>query len=178
MPNNSRSSHSSSLHRAVVHPILVIVLRFFLGGIMLYAGGIKLLDMPGMADAIENYRLLPHAWVNLPGILMPALEVVVGICLITGIWLDGALLIVTGLILVFLVAIESAILRGLNINCGCFGLSDSEIVGVKVLLRDGLFLLATIPIWMSRPIWASCVRSGEGRAATEESVPEPSGSDV
>lgn len=165
-------SNPSALHRAAVHPILVIVLRFFLGGLMIYAGVVKLLDMPGMADAIENYRLLPRALVNIPAIVMPALEFIAGICLILGVWMDGALLTITGLFVLFLFAIESAIWRGLNIECGCFGLSDSELVGVPLLVRDGLFLLATIPIWMSR------CRIGEPREAVEETGSAISGSDV
>lgn len=140
---------SSLLHRAVIHPYFVTFLRIVLGGIMVFAGAVKLIDMPGMADSIENYRLLPHAWVNIPAIILPAVELIAGVCLIAGVWMNGALLIVTGLFAVFVVAVESAIWRGLNIECGCFGLSDSEIVGVQVLTRDVLFLLATVPIWVS-----------------------------
>ncbi len=162
---------SSLLHRTVIHPYFVMFLRFMLGGIMIFAGAIKLIDMPGMAESIENYRLLPHAWVNIPAIILPAVELIAGICLIAGIWIQGALLIITGLFAVFIVAVESAIWRGLNIECGCFGLSDSEIVGVQVLVRDVLFLFATIPIWVTR------FGIDGNREALEQSVAR-SGADV
>ncbi len=134
----------------LLHPYTLVFFRIVLGGILIFAGIVKLIDMAGMAESIENYRILPRAWVNLSAIVMPALEVVVGIFLILGIWMDGALLITTGLFVLFILAVESAIWRGLNIQCGCFGLSDSEIVGMKVLIRDGLFLLGTLPLWIAR----------------------------
>jgi putative oxidoreductase len=172
MADNLGLAHRSTLRRAIAHPAFVIFLRLFLGGILLYAGGVKLIDMSGMADAIEKYRILPRFLVNIAAIVMPAVEVVSGACLIAGVWMDGALLIVTGLFVLFIAAVESAILRELNIECGCFGLSDSEVVGAKVLVRDGVFLIACVPIWISH------YRIGECRDTAEETASAPSGSEV
>lgn len=166
------TTNESKFEKIVAHPYAVIVLRILVGGVMIFAGGSKLIDMPGMAESIDNYRILPSAWVNIAAVIMPAIELVAGICLITGVWIDGALLIVTGLFVVFIAAIQSAIWRGLNIECGCFGLSDSEIVGVRVLIRDALFILAAIPIWISR------FRREESQAIEFEETAAELGSDV
>jgi uncharacterized membrane protein YphA (DoxX/SURF4 family) len=134
----------------MTHPWLTLAMRLILGAVFIYAGGVKLFDLPAMADAIGNYRILPTEWLNLFGILLPPLEVLIGVGLILGVWMEGALTLVTGLIVVFLIAVESAILRGLDIDCGCFGTSDGDRVGIVTLLRDFLLLLATIPLWMER----------------------------
>jgi uncharacterized membrane protein YphA (DoxX/SURF4 family) len=145
-PDNNRSP----LAGYMTHPAVTISLRCILGAIFVYAGGVKLFNMPEMASAIGNYRILPEAWLNIFGIILPPIEVVAGLCLITGFFKEGALTIITGLIIVFLIAVEAAILRGLDIDCGCFGTSDGSIVGVTTLLRDFLFLLMTIPLWMNQ----------------------------
>ncbi len=150
MTANKISFRTLSFRRIVVHPATVWTLRLILGVTLLYAGWLKLIDMPGMAEAIANYRILPYSLSNLPAIIMPAVEVIVGICLIFGIWFDGALFLTSAMFATFVIAIESAIWRDLNIDCGCFSTSDGEIVGVKILLRAGFLFLFTIPIWMAR----------------------------
>lgn len=173
MIDNLGLAHRTAFRRAMTNKYFVVILRLFLGGILLFAGGVKLFDMHGMADAIENYRILPRVLVNVAAMIMPAVEVAAGACLIAGIWMDGALVIVTGLFIVFIAAVESAIWRGLNIECGCFGLSDSEVVGVKVLVRDGLFLIACVPIWLAQ------YHIGERREpAVDEAANVPSNAEV
>lgn len=137
------------MQRFFLHTYTLIVLRIVLGAIFIYAGWVKLFDMDSMARAIANYRVVPLSWVNVLAIVIPAVEVIAGAALIAGVMMKGALAIITGLILVFCIAIVSAILRGLNIECGCFGTSDSEQVGLAVLVRDLLMLAATVPIWVS-----------------------------
>ncbi len=127
-----------------------LLLRLVLGGVLVYAGYSKMIDMEGMAQAIENYRILPVSIVNIVAIILPPVEFIAGLCLIFGFLLDGALMITLMLFAVFCVAIESAIWRGLDIECGCALTSDAEIVGIKVLLRDLFFLLLTIVVWINR----------------------------
>ncbi|MEW6238131.1 MAG: MauE/DoxX family redox-associated membrane protein [Candidatus Omnitrophota bacterium] len=141
---------SSKIAVGLTNPYFCLALRLFLGGVLIYAGAAKLFDMPGMARAIANYRLLPDSLVNIVAMILPPVELLAGIGLILGLCFDGALAITTLLLLVFLAAIESAILRGLDIQCGCFGTSDAELVGTGVLLRDAMLLLAVIPLWMDK----------------------------
>ncbi len=144
------TAKTNSFRKILLHPVMVLALRFILGGTLIYAGWLKLIDMPGLAEAIGNYRLLPYSLSNLPAMILPAVEVIVGICLISGIWFDGALFLTSAMFAAFVIAIESAIWRDLNIDCGCFSTSDGEIVGVKILLRAGFLFLFTIPIWIAR----------------------------
>lgn len=145
----------------VRHRYFVLLLRIILGGILVYAGWAKLFEMASLAKAIDNYQILPYGAINIFAMVLPPIEIIAGLGMIFGVFLDGALVVSTALFALFVIAVESAILRGLNIDCGCFGTFDAEVVGVKVLLRDVLFLLGCIPIWMSR--CSNCARCSRGR---------------
>jgi len=46
------------------------------------------------------------------------------------------------MLLVFIIALSSAIARGLDINCGCFSVGEEgHAVGVDLLIRDILMLI-------------------------------------
>ena len=132
------------------NPYFTFCVRLFIGGIVLYAGLSKITDLADMAQALENYRLLPTGIVNPLAIVLPGVEIVAGLFLMLGFLTRGSLCVATLLIVLFLVGILWAISQGLDIECGCFGTSDAELVGWTVFLRDLLFLFLTIPIWLAR----------------------------
>ena len=148
MENNTNKTLTSLIIHWLTNPWLCLFLRIVLGGLFIYAGWLKLFDMQGFMKDTGHYRILPHDLLPITAIILPAIEVITGICLILGLLMDGALTITTGLIVVFLIAIESAIIRKLDIYCGCFGTSDAELIGINVLLRDFLLFLFTVPLWM------------------------------
>ena len=53
-------------------------------------------------------------------------------------------------LVVFLAAIASALSRGLDISCGCFNTDGGHAVGVGLLWRDLLLLLACLPPLLAR----------------------------
>ena len=67
----------------------------------------------------------------------------------------SSLAVLTGLLVVFLVAILSAQSRGLDITCGCFGKTENATVYSEIILRDlgllavAIFLIASA-LWMRR----------------------------
>lgn len=148
MENNSARYYGSLINQWLTNPWVCLLLRIFLGILFIYAGWLKLFDMHAFMKDIGHYRLLPHILLPVTAIILPAIEIVTGLCLILGLFFDGALAITTGLIVVFLIAIESALLRKLDIYCGCFGTSDAELIGINVLLRDFILFVCTIPLWM------------------------------
>jgi len=95
--------------------------RLVLGGLLLWAGLVKVGDRQGMALAIDSYQLLPGAMVRPLAAALPWVEVALGIFLILGLFVRFSA-IATGLLLVaFLVGMAQAKARGLAIDCGCFG---------------------------------------------------------
>ena len=120
--------------------ILSIGIRLALAAVFIYAGVPKILNPAGFAENINNYRLFPYFLVSATALILPWLEVVIGIALISGIYLRGSSLLVMVLNGVFIVLIASAMLRGLDIDCGCFSTSGNGAqVGFLRIFEDLIF---------------------------------------
>ena len=99
---------------------LLLAARLLLGFLFLAAGLTKVGSPQELQIAIANYRLLPAPTVPLVAEFLPVLEIVLGIALLTGIFSRAATLGAGLLSLVFGGAVISALVRGLDIECGCF----------------------------------------------------------
>lgn len=118
-------------------------LRLVVGGVFVVAGGLKAMHPAEFAVAVGHYRLLPLAGDNLVALTLPWVEVTAGLFVLAGVWLRAAALVIALLTAGFMVAILSALARGLNIECGCFGTVDGRPIGVTSLALDtGLMALA------------------------------------
>ena len=53
-----------------------------------------------------------------------------GAFVLTGVWLRAAALLITSLTAMFFLLIVSALVRGLNIECGCFGTIGGRHIGL------------------------------------------------
>jgi len=127
---------------------LLTILRILLGMIFLYAAIGKIIKPAAFAADIEHYRLLPYFLVPLLAAVLPWIELSCGLLMIAGRWLPGATLLVMMMNLVFMLAIGSAMIRGLDISCGCFSLSSEPgRVGLARLLEDAGFLIAAFLIY-------------------------------
>jgi uncharacterized membrane protein YphA (DoxX/SURF4 family) len=130
-----------------------------LGAIFVAAALPKITDPPAFAHMIYNYRLVPGGLVNALALVLPWIELVVGILLIVGAWRREAALVATLLLLVFLGAIGWNLARGHAIDCGCFDVRsagktpDQLLSDMKwVLVRDvGLLLLAAQVLLATSP---------------------------
>jgi len=119
------------------------VLRWGLGVIFVYAAYSKILDAPSFAEEISYYHMLPMQQVNWMAIFLPWLELVCGICLLTGFSWRGAMWLVIAMLIMFTYAIGHAVHEGRDIRCGCFGHGESaERVGYVAIGRD-LVMIAT-----------------------------------
>lgn len=99
---------------------MFLALRLLLGTVFLYASYDKILHPQAFAQAVYNYQILPDMAVNLTALVLPWLELLLGLCLVTGFWLPGATVASTGLLLAFIGALVFNQVRGLDIHCGCF----------------------------------------------------------
>ena len=119
---------------------IVLIFRLTLGAMFIYASLDKINDPVTFSDDIRAYQIVPFGFENSLAIILPWLELLTGIGMVIGVMVDGAALISMGLLVVFIIAISSAILRGFNIECGC-GLKEGEIVGTQKLLENTIFFL-------------------------------------
>jgi len=110
------------------------LLRIALGGIFIYSGAIKLLDVKGFARMISLYDLVPEQLLAAVAIALPSLEVVAGIGLLFEV--PGALSAIFAMLLMFCTILWYGILQDLDIDCGCF--STEELKGQNSL-RHALY---------------------------------------
>jgi uncharacterized membrane protein YphA (DoxX/SURF4 family) len=123
--------------------IALWVLRLGLGGLFVATGILKLADPTAFAVEIHNYQLFPSLSPVLAASL-PAAELSVGGALLAGprLWLRAGAAGAAALMAVFTVAVGSAVARGINISCGCFGAGSGPVTVVTVL-RDVALLAAS-----------------------------------
>jgi uncharacterized membrane protein YphA (DoxX/SURF4 family) len=100
--------------------------RLSLAGIFIYASVDKIAHPAAFAKDVYNYQILPDALINLTALVLPWLELFLGLCLLAGLWLPGAALTANGLLVVFLAAFIFNMARGLDVNCGCFSTGSDE----------------------------------------------------
>ena len=147
------------LIRLITSPILAAVFRWILGLIFIYASIHKIADPFSFSEAIYNYKILPDVLINPLAIWLPWLELIAGLSLIIGIYINGGALIISFLSLLFAIALGSAFFRDLDISCGCFYSSGTNrnadwvtiaqdlgllIMGLQVLIFDnGKYALTT-----------------------------------
>lgn len=149
--------------------VVALVLRLLLGGLLIYASHDKLLDPQPFANAIDNYQILPRIAINAFAVVLPWIEMLTAACLITGVFAAGASLVAFGMFFAFTAALVSAVLRGLNIECGCFNLA-TETEKVSWLAAGGraLLVLASLQIMLSSlrtdwpAAWLLRQRAGRG----------------
>lgn len=130
--------------------VTLLILRLALGAIFIYAAVGKIADPGRFAGDIAAYRLLPVFTVNILALVLPYVEILTGLGLVIGIWVDAAGAIASALLTIFLIAALSAMARGLNIECGCFTLSGAGKVGWDLIARDILMLSAAIVVFLYR----------------------------
>ena len=124
--------------------VIALLCRTILGAILIYASIDKIVNPAEFAKAIGNYNVLPFGLENLLGIVLPILELLVGTCLVLGIMIDGAAIIAAGMMVVFIIAISQALVRGIDINCGCFKVTvengGGHQVGIRRIIEDFIYL--------------------------------------
>lgn len=109
--------------------------RLVLGGVFLVAGVLKALNPGGLASSIRSYELgLPEWFVTLSAHGLPYLEILLGLYLVAGLFTKISAWVTSGLVLLFTCALLQGALRGLEIDCGCFGPS----AGASNLWLDAL----------------------------------------
>ena len=121
---------------------LVRIIQIGLGLLFIYASLDKILNPGLFAKSISNYRLLPLPLLHISAIILPWLELICGIALVINRYQRAAYVIIGSMLLIFILAITSAMVRGLDFYCGCLSVDSEESnVGLlKILQNIGLFL--------------------------------------
>lgn len=121
---------------------VAIVLRLILAAVFLYAGITKSLDVNAFSQAIGRYDLMPEMANFIVAVVLPYLEIYTALLLLSGQWHQAASWLSVLMCSTFCLALLSAAVRGLSIDCGCFGSSSGAWSSVGVALLRAIALLA------------------------------------
>lgn len=98
----------------------VLTARIFLGVLLVVASADKIADPATFARSIEDYRIISGTPAMVAATILPWMELLCGLCLIAGVLVQASALLTGALFFVFTAAVISALIRDLDISCGCF----------------------------------------------------------
>ncbi len=140
-------------------PWISTAARLLLGGVLLVAGALKVIDPQSSVAAVRAYELVP-TWLERPiGWGLPFLELALGLLLVAGLFTRTAAAVAGLLLVAFILAVISAAARGLSIDCGCFGgggqVAPGQTAYAGEIIRDlGLLALCCWLVWQPRSRFA------------------------
>ena len=129
-------------------PIL-IVFRLIVGGVFIWAAVTKIADPLSFAQDVKNYRVVGQTLSFLTAIFLPWVELIAGVSLIIGIFPRSSALVISGLLVFFIILIAVTIIRGIDVDCGCFG-TFSRKADFLLILEDSIWLIMSLVLLFSR----------------------------
>lgn len=127
--------------------VVVMLIRLILGSVFVWAALSKVPRPWELAEEIVSFGLVPAILAPAFAILLITVELVTGLLLILGLRVRLAARVVVLLLAVFIVALSQALLRHLDLTCGCFG--GDEPASWWTVARDVGLLLGGIVLLRS-----------------------------
>jgi uncharacterized membrane protein YphA (DoxX/SURF4 family) len=148
--------------------LLGTMARLGLAAVFLVSGVLKAIDPAQTRIAVRAYELLPPDLIGPVATGFPLVELALGTLLLLGAFMRWVALASALLIIVLMTGLVQVWVRGLSIDCGCFGGGGAVAKGntqyPQELARDaGLLLLALWLLVRSRTAFSidgGCVKSG------------------
>lgn len=129
-----------------------ILVRIILGAILIYSSLDKIDNRVEFIKIVNHFHILPAVVVNLFAITLPWVELLTGLFLIVGKYVKAASLLYSVLLVVFIVALLQAELRGINTNCGCFSLKAGEDSNLWLrMFLDLIMLFFSVNLYLTAP---------------------------
>jgi putative oxidoreductase len=128
--------------------ILSILSRLALAAIFIYSAYAKL-KAPWFvfAASIDSYRMLPPDATIWIAKTLPWFELALGVLLVIGYRVKWVAIACGVLLAGFWLSMLRAYLKGMDIDCGCFG--PGERISILTLLRDSLMVILSGVTWWS-----------------------------
>ncbi|MCR4410471.1 MAG: MauE/DoxX family redox-associated membrane protein [Candidatus Saccharicenans sp.] len=134
--------------RVLNNKYFLLLLRLIVGGVFIWAAVTKIADPLAFAQDVRNYRLVGQTLSFLTAIVLPWVELIAGVCLIIGVFPRSSALLVSGLLVFFIVLVAVTMLRGIDVDCGCFG-TFSRKADLWLILEDSIWLVLSLVLLFS-----------------------------
>jgi len=110
-------------------------IRTAIGLVFLASGVSKLRDVGGFVHGVKEYRILPDWLATAFGFSLIPIEMILGLCLVTGWLLRYSLFFGLLLLVSFFIAVGVNIRRHRELPCYCFGTNSVEPISKRTLAR-------------------------------------------
>ena len=134
------------VRRLLTHRYLALILRFYIGGLFIYASMYKINYPAEFAEMVASYQIVPYWAVNIFALVLPWIELISGVLLIAGIRSRSAAVIIGLLMIMFTIGVFINLIRDAPINCGCFQ-AVGEKISWRTIGRDIIWLIMTIHVF-------------------------------
>ena len=113
-----------------------LALRLSLGLPLVVSGLAKLIDLAHFREILQHQWLLSSNLADLVAVTLPWLELLLGLCLVIGIWLDSSSFLAGFLCLALSAAAGIALTGAGSVECGCLGtLSQARVSWLHLLVN-------------------------------------------
>jgi uncharacterized membrane protein YphA (DoxX/SURF4 family) len=152
--------------------ILTVVIRLSLGCLFLWSSLSKIQLPHDFLGHVYAYRLAGPVSGMLVSMVLPWLELLVGACLLAGVFVGGALLASLGMSVLFTFVLTSALWRHLDISCGCLSSSVAGKIGYMTLIRAiGITVLSAaaygVTLFLQPKEWLPMMARSQADAALQ-----------
>ncbi len=130
-----------------------LLFRILLGLIFLFAGIAKISDPVRFIFTLREFNLFSEAVIPFMALYLPWLEFVLGLFLILGLLYRASAFLLACLNTMFAIAILTVVVRGMEIDCGCFGmladiLKIPDSADIKAVIRNVIFIGISVYIFI------------------------------
>ena len=148
------------MKKSGVLKVIEFFCRLGLGVLFIYSAWSKISNPEEFAYSVSRYRMLPDFTIGIFSLTMPMLELLAGLAMLFTKWLRESALLVAGMLAMFIVALVQALVRGLEISCGCFGVPS---VGGReelaiALVRDLVLIVPAVWLMFRPNTWLDPLR--------------------
>ena len=149
-------------------------IRFALAELFLLAGLSKLPRLPEFEQAVRRYELLPEAASRRVARAVPVVELVTGTLLAVGFGITVAAVALAAALAAFTVAISINLIRGRDIDCGCFSATAPRRITWRTVGRNIIFAAGALYVAVAHPAglsldaafgWAEVTTSADAAVA-------------
>ena len=151
------------------HPAFYWLVSIGLGTVFVYASIDKIVHPQDFVRIVYRYRLAgPTASLgvvpaNVLGVVLPWIELVTGVLLVTGLWRREAAALAGGMLVTFLAAVGYVLWQGIDVaHCGCFTVGgEGRGAGWPLIASDLALLAAALYVMLVRPQDAAAVSASD-----------------
>ena len=127
--------------------------RILLGLIFLFAGIAKISDPVRFIFTLREFDLFSEAVIPFMVLYLPWLEFILGLFLILGLLYRASAFLLACLNTMFAIAILTVVVRGMEIDCGCFGmladiLKIPDSADITAVIRNVIFIGISVYIFI------------------------------